>query len=133
MSDFNPYSAPKVDILKDGDGKEYKAEAVASGQKIIIYAILVYFVTIVGQILLGPMVGILGLVMLVLGVIGIVKLTQGLGYSVLATILYIIAMIIPLVGLLLLLHLNGKATKLLKENGYRVGLMGASKPVQDPG
>jgi hypothetical protein len=38
---------------------------------------------------------------------------------------YIIMAFIPLIGLIALLHLNGKATKKLKASGIRVGLMGA--------
>jgi hypothetical protein len=33
--------------------------------------------------------------------------------------------LIPLVGLIVLLIVNGKATKILREHGVRVGLMGA--------
>jgi hypothetical protein len=36
-------------------------------------------------------------------------------------------MIIPLVSLILLLRLNGKATKAIRGKGIRVGLMGANK------
>ena len=38
---------------------------------------------------------------------------------------YIILAFIPLVGLLGLLHINGKATKILQTNGIKVSLMGA--------
>lgn len=38
---------------------------------------------------------------------------------------YIILAFCPFVGLLALLHINGKATKILKANGIKVGLMGA--------
>jgi len=39
--------------------------------------------------------------------------------------LYIILAFIPLIGLLALLHLNRKATKILQANGVKVSLMGA--------
>jgi hypothetical protein len=35
-------------------------------------------------------------------------------------------MFIPLVNLIVLLTINGKATKVLRENGINVGLLGAS-------
>ncbi|MCX5758388.1 MAG: hypothetical protein NTU83_07780 [Candidatus Hydrogenedentes bacterium] len=38
---------------------------------------------------------------------------------------YIILAFIPLVGLFALLHINSNATNRLKENGIKVGLMGA--------
>jgi hypothetical protein len=34
--------------------------------------------------------------------------------------------LIPLIGLIVLLVINGKATKVLRANGHRVGLLGAS-------
>lgn len=39
--------------------------------------------------------------------------------------LYIILAFIPLIGLLALVHINGKATKTLQANGVKVGLIGA--------
>ena len=33
---------------------------------------------------------------------------------------------IPCIGLLVLLIVNGKATRVLKENGFKVGLLGAN-------
>ena len=42
-------------------------------------------------------------------------------------ILYVILVFIPLLGLIALLHLSGIATKILRDNGIKVGLMGANK------
>lgn len=41
--------------------------------------------------------------------------------------LYIILAFIPLIGLIALLIINSKATKVLQANGIKVGLMGAKK------
>jgi hypothetical protein len=46
-------------------------------------------------------------------------------YSVASGILLGIGTFIPCVGLLILLMINGKATKILRENGHNVGLLGA--------
>lgn len=40
-------------------------------------------------------------------------------------ILYAVAMFLPLIGLLAIISLSDKATKLLKEHGIKVGVMGA--------
>ncbi len=53
------------------------------------------------------------------------KLAKALQLSTVASVLYLIAMFIPLVSLICLLILNGRATRALKEAGIRVGLMGA--------
>ena len=53
----------------------------------------------------------------------IYKLAAALRSS--AAWVYIILAFIPLVGLIAILVINGKATKKLQENGIKVGLMGA--------
>lgn len=53
----------------------------------------------------------------------IFKLADAVGSS--KAWLYAILAFFPLIGLFALLHLNGKATKILKDNGVDVGLMGA--------
>ena len=63
---------------------------------------------------------------LVTGVIQIyfiVKLAKAVGSS---AWLYAVLAFLPLIGLIALLRLNGKATKILKDNGVAVGLMGAN-------
>jgi len=53
----------------------------------------------------------------------IFKLAQAIRSS--GAWIYIILAFIPLIGLIALLHINGKATKTLQANGVKVGLMGA--------
>ena len=59
----------------------------------------------------------------IVGIYFIYKLAAALRSTV--AWLYIIAAFIPLVGLLALLHLVVSATKVLRANGIRVGIMGA--------
>ena len=54
----------------------------------------------------------------------IFKLAQAIRSSV--AWLYIILAFIPLIGLIALLYINGKATRVLQANGVKVGLMGAT-------
>jgi hypothetical protein len=125
----NPYQSPESPIVDAASPglSQANIEKVASGQKMIIYGILLYFLGIGGQFAIGPIAGLLVLGTLILGIIGIVRLASGFNYSVLRIILLIIGMIIPLVGLLILLSLNARATKELRASGYKVGLLGASK------
>jgi hypothetical protein len=53
------------------------------------------------------------------------KLAKALGFGAGSTILYLIAMFIPLLNLICLLDLNSKATSILRDAGIKVGLMGA--------
>lgn len=59
----------------------------------------------------------------IIGIYFIYKLAAALRSS--CAWLYIILAFVPLIGLLALLHINGKATKVLKEHGVHVGVMGA--------
>ncbi|MEM9414332.1 MAG: hypothetical protein AAGA29_02485 [Planctomycetota bacterium] len=102
-------------------------EQVASGQKMIIYAILINIVTYVLQIAIHPLLGLLAIAAIALGIIGIINLAKGLGKSTGMTVLFVILMFVPCVSIIMLLILNSEATKELERAGYRVGLMGASK------
>jgi len=126
MAEINPYQTPKTESTDIGS-ENLLIERVASGQKLVIYAILINIIATILQIAINPLFGLLGLVSLVMSIIGIIKLATGLGSSLIAKIIYIVLMIIPLINLITLLILNSRATKVLRANGYKVGLMGASK------
>ena len=102
-------------------------EKVASGQKMIIYAILVNFLTIALQMAIGDIAGLLGIVAIVMSLIGFFRLASGLGFSIGAKIGLVILLLIPLIGRITLLVLNSRATKALREAGYKVGLLGATR------
>ena len=102
-------------------------EKVASGQKLIIYAILVNFLTFGLQLAFGDIAGLLGIVAVIMSLVGMFRLASGLGFSTGAKIGLIILLLIPLVGLITLLVLNSRATKALRGAGYKVGLLGARK------
>ena len=126
MSPTDPYKPPHAPLDIDMENTA-RIEKVASGQKLIIYAILINIASILLQLALGPVAGLLNLVAIVLSLVGIVRLASGLGYSLAIKILLIILMFIPLINLITLLVINSKAINKLREAGYKVGLMGASK------
>jgi hypothetical protein len=64
------------------------------------------------------------LAILALMMIGVFNLAAAMGSSMASRILFVIAMIIPLVNLIVLLVLNQKATGLLRQHNIKVGLMG---------
>jgi hypothetical protein len=106
---------------------DQQTEKVASGQKLIIYAILVNFLTVGLQAAIGEIAGLLAIVAIVMSLIGMFRLASGLGYSTGAKVLLVILLLIPLIGLITLLVLNSRATKALKAAGYTVGLLGAQR------
>jgi hypothetical protein len=100
---------------------------VASGQKLIIYAILVNFLTVGLQVAFGHIAGLVAIIAVVLSVIGIFRLASGLGYSVGIKILLVVLMFVPLINIITLLMLNSSATKALRAAGFKVGLLGARR------
>jgi hypothetical protein len=100
-------------------------QKVASGQKLIIYAILVQLLTVGLQIAFGDIAGLVGIVAIVMSLVGMFRLASGLGYSVAARIVLVILLLVPVIGLITLLVLNSRATKALRGAGYKVGLLGA--------
>lgn len=123
----NPYEAPRAPIpaLPGTDGK--RVEEIANGQKLVIYAILVNLATIGLQMVFGPLAALGGLLALVMAIIGIVRLGSGMAMSVASRIILVVLMFVPLVNLISLLVLNSRATTQLRNAGYKVGLLGASK------
>lgn len=104
-----------------------RIEKVASGQKLIIYAILVNFLTIGLVAVFGDIAGLVAIVAIVMSFVGMFRLAGGLGYSTAAKVLLVVLLVVPLVGVITLLVLNSRATKALREAGYKVGLLGARK------
>lgn len=126
MNTYNPYEAPKADVsapVVDEAG----IEQVASAQKLIIYGILAYFAAAAIRAGMGPVGLLVALGALVMGLIGTYRLCSGLGYSMITKIILMVLMFLPLIGLIVLLVLNSRATSKLRAAGYRVGLLGASR------
>jgi len=107
-------------------------ENVRSGQKFLIYSILLYVAYVPISVLdrvpaLFIVSGLAGLVAFFLSIYGSVNLVSGLGYSISAGILIYFLMIIPLANLITLFILNGRATAFLRAEGLHVGFMGSDK------
>lgn len=68
-----------------------------------------------------------GIVLIVVAAVFVAQLAMEL-YGKGPGIIFGILTLIPLVGLVVLLIVNGKATSVLKENGLDVGLLGAKVP-----
>jgi hypothetical protein len=77
---------------------------------------------------IDPTMLVVGLIQLTVGIASIVMLMllmSALQRPMVSRILAAIAMLIPLIGLIVLLAMNQRATKTLQAAGYTVGLMGA--------
>ena len=126
MTQDNPYAAPKTEVSDAEAPDDERLKRIAGGQKFAIYAILLQILAYGLQLAVGPIGAVAFLVAFVLSVIGIFRLGETVTESIILRILLCILTIIPLVSLIVLLSLNARATKQLREGGYRVGLLGAS-------
>lgn len=107
-------------------------DKVRTGQRLLLLAILLNFCSIplrfVGDSPIFLLIsGLAALIALVVAIIGILRMGAGLGLKVAGLILLCLLMLFPLINLVTLLVVNSKATKVLRENGYTVGLLGANE------
>ncbi len=129
MSENNLYATPESDIQVREDSPEAKErmEKMAFGQKLVIYAVLLYFLSAFLRFVLGPFTLILLIVSLIVSLVGLYKvLAVSQGHIALKVISFLF-LFVPLINIFVLLSINRRATKSLREAGYKVGFMGASK------
>ena len=100
----------------------------ARGPKILIYCILLNFLLpAVDRVQVLPDLVMLGLYLLTMAwsMLGVVRICSGLQRSQGQKILFMVLMFFPLINLIMLVYLSVKATRLLREAGWSVGLLGA--------
>jgi hypothetical protein len=128
--DDNPYRAPMSEGAAIGvvSGRAEDVRSVAVFQKGVLVCILLYLCAGFGQFLipaqLRPLVG-LGVLIVILAGATFVFLLAIKVYGTGLGVLFGLLTLIPCVGLIVLLIVNGKATNVLRQNGYKVGLLGA--------
>ncbi|HUS36655.1 MAG TPA: DUF4339 domain-containing protein [Verrucomicrobiae bacterium] len=112
-------------------GKNEMLYKIALHQRRVLMCFLALLTFNIGQVALSaiipmvaPLLMIGSLAAMIFGLFAVYRLAKALGYT---AILYAIAMLIPCVNLLTLLVVISRATKVLKENGVKVGFLGVSK------
>ncbi len=99
---------------------------IATGQRLMILAIIVNVIAYMVSNNVDPIIGLLvGLGGVTLAIVGILRATDGLGYSTPRKVFYIVGLFIPIAALLVLALVSAEATKTLRANGYEVGFLGA--------
>lgn len=127
----NPYQSPVSSASAVGvvSGTREDLMNVAKYQKGIVICILINILAyIFGFIVPAELQLIVGLCVLVVALTAtvFVFLLATKVYSTGVGVLMGILTLIPCVGLIVLLVINGKATNVLKQNGIKVGLLGAN-------
>jgi hypothetical protein len=126
----NPYQPPATEDQVAGvlSGSLDDLRAVAKYQKGIIICILLYLVTLFGQFAVPE--GFRGYVywaailVSVAGTAYVFLLCTKVYRPGVGVLIGLLALV-PVIGVVVLLSVNGKATKILRQNGIRVGLLGA--------
>ena len=126
----NPFQSPREfdQVVGVVSGRREDLKSVAMYQKGILVCILVYLLMVVGQFLIPENLRIflgLGFIALAIASTVFIFLLAIKVYNVGLGILLGLLAMIPCIGLIVLLTVNGKATKILQQNGFRVGLLGA--------
>lgn len=130
MSD-NPFQPPLSETRVVGvlSGQREDLRLVAQYQKGILVCILIYLVAVFSRFALpAPLQDLLIIGVLLLGLVGtiFVFLLAMKIYGAAAGILLGLLTLIPCLGLLVLLIVNGRATATLRANNIKVGLLGAN-------
>ena len=126
----NPYQAPQTILEATGvlSGSRDDLRKVARFQKGILVCILIYLLAVVSQFALPPdlrpLVGVGVLLAVIVGAVFVVLLATNVFGTGLGILLGILSLV-PCFGLVILLIVNGRATKILKQNGIKVGFLGA--------
>ncbi len=126
----NLFQSPRVDVRVVGvrSGKREDLKSVAQFQKGILVCVLIQLIAIIGRFALPAGIQItLHSAMFAVGLAGavFVFLLAEKVYNTVAAVLLGILALIPYIGLIVLLVVNGKATGVLRNNGIKVGLLGA--------
>jgi uncharacterized membrane protein len=119
---------PRMAMAGVKSGKREDVRAVAVYQKGILICILIYLLAIVGQFVVPsavrPVIGFLALADVLAGMVFVFLLSTKV-YSTAVGIMLAILTLVPCLGLVVLVVVNVKATGILKQNGHKVGLLGA--------
>ena len=127
----NPYQPPSAEsnIVGVKSGTREDLRKVAQYQKGILVCILIYLIAVIFQFAipaeLRPIIGVGVLFVGLTGTVFVFLLAIKV-YSTAVGVLLGILTLIPCIGLIVLLIVNGKATGILKQNGVKVGLLGAN-------
>ena len=89
MSEIDSYQADE--IIEEQKSDRHPMENVAIGQKFIVYAMLTSFAGLITlMVLAGPVAITINGISSILGIIGLVRISKGMGYSILVLLVFIL-------------------------------------------
>lgn len=128
----NPYRSPSSDVYQPHDAAyddNLDLDNVASGQKLVIYALLAQFsAKIVAGLAQSSAINLLAGIVVVMALIaslfGMYRLASGLGTNIFLKIFLMVFMLLPIFNLIFVISGSIRATRVLRAAGYQVGLLG---------
>ncbi|MBN1942880.1 MAG: hypothetical protein JW849_06255 [Phycisphaerae bacterium] len=119
-----PQKQPAEPIVQHEDLRQ-----IAKWQKTVLVCVLIYLIGLIFNLAdpMGLSTLIRGIIMFAVGLIAVVfvfMLAIKIYHPAVSIVLCIV-LLIPLVGIIPLLIINGRATSIMKQNGISVGLLGA--------
>jgi len=121
---FQTHRSSRRQPVRSSYGQEY-LRSVATYQKGILICILIYIAGIIGIPVIGPFAApVVGVASLV-GAVFVFLLAFRIFGGFVGFVLGVLTLI-PCIGLIALLVVNGKATSVLRQHGIKVGLLGAN-------
>jgi hypothetical protein len=117
--------APAPEVIEFPDEL---APLAASGQKIVIYSIVLTFVVralLQGHAIAPLVATVLAFSVAAYSLVGVLRICSALEKSQNQKLMYMALCCFPWINLVALVVLNAKATALLRSAGWRVGLLGA--------
>lgn len=121
-------SKPGLRSAVAGQDDEENLWVAAHGQKIVIYGIVLNLILQAAersQILTGIFADVVFIFLTGYTLLGVAKICTSLGKSQNQKIGLMVLAFVPLIGLIVLVALNVKVSRMLRNAGWQVGLLGA--------
>lgn len=137
MTDNNIYNAPKAEVKESINREELeKVLTVANRQRSLLLTFAAYMITIgvstalnanqpINSVYYSTILGIL-LIILMLAVIVFTFRLVSQVYGIIFGIIMILLSVVPIINLLVILAASSRASKLIKKNGFKIGIAGAN-------
>ena len=117
-------ASPKSETLDEDE----QMDLLARGQKLVIYSIIGNFVLAAANKTIAPGFSLfLAVVITVMAIVGVLRMCKGFDSALVMKIIAVFLLFVPLANLIVMILLSVKATRRLREAGYTVGLLGASR------